>query len=355
MYVDWSIEWDGYKPIAFEHPSIRCQEGSSTPPSWADPEEDVRRMEFRVIRGSAGQSKYKTKHGDRDTFEEQIYVAIEEGEGPVEPRNPRGRTGIRGRGILGRWGPNHAVDAIVTRYHPEDGQLQVVVIQRQDAHRETWALPGGMVEAGDMEVPVGNVEDAKGADMTRRRALRRVIAKRLRKSDAHYERSLVNIFPPVGDDTSSDVFKGYVDDPRNTDNAWIETTAKHFHCGDRLGKELPLAEGVEWLDIDPRNPKYDNLYGSHKLWVDAVHYCMDQNSARRAARWREVTGDWDVCITAQEREHFRNEMCEWMDAEEKDGGGGNRCDVEPYFDLLQSAFVNRSDAHGNTALHQAST
>jgi len=31
-------------------------------------------------------------------------------------RNPVGRTGIRGRGCLGRWGPNHAADPIVTRF-----------------------------------------------------------------------------------------------------------------------------------------------------------------------------------------------------------------------------------------------
>ena len=32
------------------------------------------------------------------------------------PRNPIGRTGITGRGQLGKWGPNHAADPIVTRY-----------------------------------------------------------------------------------------------------------------------------------------------------------------------------------------------------------------------------------------------
>ena len=30
-------------------------------------------------------------------------------------RNPVGRTGLMGRGLLGRWGPNHAADPIVTR------------------------------------------------------------------------------------------------------------------------------------------------------------------------------------------------------------------------------------------------
>lgn len=36
------------------------------------------------------------------------------------PRNPFGRTGIIGRGLLGRWGPNHAVDPIVTRWKREE-------------------------------------------------------------------------------------------------------------------------------------------------------------------------------------------------------------------------------------------
>lgn len=31
-------------------------------------------------------------------------------------RNPVGRTGISGRGLLGKWGPNHAADPLVTRY-----------------------------------------------------------------------------------------------------------------------------------------------------------------------------------------------------------------------------------------------
>ena len=332
-YVDWSVEWVGYKPTEFNHHSIRGV-------SWADPEEKAHMMEFSVERFPSGQpgGTYKTAHGDRVTFEELIYV----GKGPVEPQNPRGRTGIQGRGLLGKWGPNLAVDAIVTRYHPNGGQLQVVVIQRVDAQRETWALPGGIVEAKE------------GVDS----AFRRVIARRLQKGHEEYDSSLAHMFPSDNDDMWSDwsdVFKGYVDDPRNTDNAWFETTVKHFHCNEKLGQKLPLAEGVIWLDINPKIPQYDDLYGSHKLWVDAVHECMGQNSAARASTLRMVTGDWDVCITEQEREDFKNDMLEWMNAKEEQGGGGERYDVEAYFDLLQSAFVNRSDAHGNTALHQART
>ena len=38
-------------------------------------------------------------------------------------RNPMGRTGARGRGALFRWGPNHEIRAIVTRWRKyEDNQ-----------------------------------------------------------------------------------------------------------------------------------------------------------------------------------------------------------------------------------------
>lgn len=50
---------------------------------------------------------------DRRSYDhgEQIQYLVVDG----YPLNPRGRTGLRGRGRLGRWGPNHAGDAIVTR------------------------------------------------------------------------------------------------------------------------------------------------------------------------------------------------------------------------------------------------
>ena len=73
------------------------------------------------------------------------------------PRNPVGRTGVTGRGLLGRWGPNHAADPIVTRWkrsptgekmvREEKGVLEFVGIKRKDSGE--WAIPGGMVDAGD--------------------------------------------------------------------------------------------------------------------------------------------------------------------------------------------------------------
>lgn len=44
------------------------------------------------------------------------------------------------------------------------------------------------------------------------------------------------------------VYRGYVDDPRNTDNAWMETVAINFH--DELGTGLarfPLVAGMTFF------------------------------------------------------------------------------------------------------------
>ena len=69
-----------------------------------------------------------------------------------------------------------------------------------------------------------------------------------------------------------EIFKGYIDDPRNTDNAWMESVAYNFHdeTGEIVGK-LKLhagddARNVRWLDID----KALKLYASHSNIVEQV-------------------------------------------------------------------------------------
>merc|ERR1712126_626715 len=67
------------------------------------------------------------------------------------------------------------------------------------------------------------------------------------------------------EEAGKEVFKGYVYDPRNTDNSWIETMAYNFH--DETGeitKHFRLAAGddanaVRWMRVD-RNL---DLYASH--------------------------------------------------------------------------------------------
>lgn len=76
------------------------------------------------------------------------------------------------------------------------------------------------------------------------------------------------------------VYKGYVDDPRNTDNAWMETVAVNFHddSGNSVS-ELPLQAGddagqVQWVDVDSSFP----LFANHSHFLELV-------AKERKAHW----------------------------------------------------------------------
>ena len=60
-----------------------------------------------------------------------------------------GRTGLRGRGALIRWGPNKSIMAIITRWKKHRDQFAVIDGQRilealvfRDQHNNDWKFPG---------------------------------------------------------------------------------------------------------------------------------------------------------------------------------------------------------------------
>lgn len=163
-----------------------------------------------------------------------------------KPLNPMGPTGIEGRGLLGKWGANNAADPIVTRID-ESGRLQMIAIKRGDTGER--AIPGGMVDRG--------------------------------------ERITATLKRELGEETSADldfdsatvVFRGYVDDPRNTDNAWMETDAYHLHL-ETTDFELSAgddATDAQWVTVD--KALLDSLYASH---ADLVKRAIFQ--------WQKKTG-----------------------------------------------------------------
>lgn len=242
--VSWLVEFKEYEPVLYTSSHIIGQE-------WADLE--------------LNDPKFKPKWNTVDgSINRQSHIGNYEIVKGV-PRNPMGRTGIKGRGILGRWGPNHAADPIVTRWKRNNGSqilidgkpvLQFVAIQRRDSGE--WAIPGGMVDAGEM------------ISSTLKREFMEEAMNYLEGTDSDkikYENMVRDTFQK-----GEEVFRGYVDDPRNTDNAWMETVALNFHDedGSRVGA-FPLnagddAKGVKWTDIS-RNLK---LYASHSEFISEV-------------------------------------------------------------------------------------
>lgn len=243
--VAWNVAFPEYSPVTFTTKKIL--EG----PSYADADILTKKcnLKFNAI---DGQHSRKSFMGTYDLDKDGL------------PKNPMGRTGIRGRGCLGRWGPNHAADPIVTRWRRDDkgavekksGRpvLEFVSILRGDT--KEWALPGGMVDANeDVSLTLRREFSEEAMDGLS------ISAEERAKLDAKVAENFKN---------GKDVYRGYVDDPRNTDNAWMETVAVNFHdeTGEGLGKFAlnagDDAVGVKWTVVDSSL----KLYASHRDFVE---------------------------------------------------------------------------------------
>jgi ADP-ribose pyrophosphatase len=214
--MSWSLPCPGYDPPYYVAQAVLENDCTKKPGGWAD-SEDVKAVEGLPA----------------ETFEGPLQVD-EQG----RPLNPRGRCGIAGRGLLGKWGPNFAADPIITRINNKFGDIEMLAVQRRDNGQ--WAIPGGMVD--------------KGEDVSR--TLARELA----------EETGVKLDMSVADP----VYRGFVDDPRTTDHAWIETTVKHLHLEGEVAEKLALEAGsdalsVHWLPITERS--LHKLYASHGYFV----------------------------------------------------------------------------------------
>lgn len=245
--VSWKVSFPEYAPVEFTAPSVACQ------PVWAD-KEDCSKIVFNEID--------KELNVDRKTYTPHKIEVVN-----GRPRNVVGRTGATGRGCLGRWGPNHAGDPIVTRWKRDDNNkkvkgadgkpiLQFVAVQRTD--NLEWALPGGMVNPGENRTATILREFGE-------EALNSLEASDKEKDEINEQ--LTKCF--TGGHT---IYEGYVDDPRNTDNAWMETKAMNFHDdeGNGLGafnlNAGDDAKAAKWMDIDHTL----NLFASHRDFIEAT-------------------------------------------------------------------------------------
>ena len=220
--VEWYEPFPGYAPNFFESEIVLQNDCRANPCGWADPHD---------LTGD--EVADRIRKGVLVSFEGPIRVDQESG----MPLNPFGRTGIEGRGLLGRWGPNLAVDPIVTRWNPGTARFEMITILRDTGE---WAIPGGMVDHGE----------AMGA------ALRREL----------FEETGVTL--PLRPGIS--IYDGYADDPRTTDNAWFETSVELYHLTPSEAEEIELRAGsdalaAKWMPMAPSLLR--TLYASHGFFA----------------------------------------------------------------------------------------
>lgn len=224
--ISWSVEYDEYTPIDYTSPRVLEN------PVWAHPNDPSSILNFEETISYTTNDKLIL---DSNNF----------------PINPIGRTGMKGRGLLGKWGPNFAADPIVTRWRPDTTENipEFIGIKRKDTGE--CAIPGGMVDPGES---------------VSQTLLREFKEEAQNCENSHEIKKMINdLFSPQNEEL---VHRGYVDDPRNTDNAWMETTAVHYHCSDILGATLNIGAGddaadVKWIPMLSKT----KLYASHKDFI----------------------------------------------------------------------------------------
>ena len=255
--VNWDNTWDEYKPNDFTAEGV-LENNRELPcgGQWADPP----RARLAQMRNELNtrMTFCKDKKGN------PLKIIFDKSGRPL---NCMGRTGLKGRGLLGKWGPNQAADPIVTRYSA-DGFLQVVLINRKDTGE--LALPGGMVDPGESVNAAVKREFEEEA---------LAIEDEIEKNKI--KKLVDNLFK-----NGKLVFQGYVDDPRNTDNAWMETSAFHFHCSDEMGQKIQLVAGddatkVKWVNILNMN-KDHKLYASHQKMINDMLQISKLPEARKS-------------------------------------------------------------------------
>ena len=214
--VSWETPDPDYAPPYYVSPVVLENDSSSNLSGWADPEDItlVPEIPHRSFSGAL-------HHDERG-----------------RPLNPAGRTGVAGRGLLGKWGPNYAADPIITRINQHERSVEMLAVQRRDNGQ--WAIPGGMVDKGE-EVSL-------------------TLARELLEE--------TGVTLDMGEGRL--VYQGYVDDPRNTDHAWMETTAKHLHLDPETAERMNLQAGsdaraVRWHPLTPDNIR--TLYASHCVLI----------------------------------------------------------------------------------------
>lgn len=348
---DWTIEDEGYNPPNFTHDDVinNYRDNFGTNSLWADADTYDESMSLEISKRPSlalqetGGTPFMCKYG--------LFFY---------PRNPMGRTGLIGRGLLGKYGANLAADPIITRVH--GGQPQFVAILRTDL--ELWALPGGMKDLNDptgrttarrefMEETMNNmsssfiqhdgieeikkfIKDKKiksrvacdavtiplNAKWTRRDLnltfISLEIFENFKKSNeeavemiAEYQNQgqitpamataalhsyeMYNLVKELFD-RSVKVYSGYVDDPRNTDWAWMETEAYHAHIEDHETKLLDMnlnagddAKNARWINFNSEEAK--NLYASHVYIMKKTLSAIERKPWVKRA-YKELTGEY---------------------------------------------------------------
>jgi ADP-ribose pyrophosphatase len=272
------------------------------------------------------------------------------------PRNPHGRTGLRGRGLYNLWGPNHAVHVLVSRWCrettdgvdrvvQEDGRPVLEVMTLNDMEIGQQCLPSVFLRPGEEPAiaieraleyagkgQVGTAplttdsqahvrEGGGGGGGAHKDNEAGHVKKRESKDSDMSDVALFGANPTMPlhaqaaqlvkqrifrhEIINMQIHSGLLDDPRNTDNAWIETLAINYHddAGLLNGIEfgdpsMPGTSPVQWTRVACESsicPEQQQLLrelsAAHQAFYQCKRRRRHSNSAMLAVYLRRTSND----------------------------------------------------------------
>jgi ADP-ribose pyrophosphatase len=281
--VPWSIYKPRYRPQDYTTENVLnnskrsdCNPGESgNQGKWADPQDlngwVSEEVEARLLRSV-----------------EKVDLELD-----GRPKNPIGRTGVSGRGDLAFWGPNFAADLLVTREHGNNG-IQVLTKRHAVATgkqallgstlRQGRHFPSRFCNACQTYPCTHSVFPERELDSLTRVLITEELRRDVKKELIQMDQSSCEIYFKEDKEFWKVEFlywkrlhAGYCDDPRATDNAWVESTFLHLHLDNTFLEQLrskgssdaviqsmkdaidaaKLSDGYRWVSIDVSLCRWD--------------------------------------------------------------------------------------------------
>jgi len=236
----WAKSWPEYTPIEYTTPSIL-----EDPPESLNSDSELKldSFKFNAVCKVSGAQINRISHNGK--------YALHPSHGM--PMNPLGRTNVQGRGVFGRYGPNHGAEMILSRWKRKGGSLMrdtfdepmLEILMIQKGLGPEWHLPGGQLAPGPNGLSANAIIEKEFEKETKLRKMPKAEKTHLKE----YLTSLCGV--------GKSIYKGIPDDPRNTDNAWAENSIMHYH--DKTGQFSSLLKrdskgGGEQVLTPPPSP-----------------------------------------------------------------------------------------------------
>ncbi|XP_054711630.1 ADP-ribose pyrophosphatase, mitochondrial-like [Uloborus diversus] len=253
-YVPWEVMWQHYDPPTF---TMTKDEFPSNQRPYVDEDllvlqqNEIQKSELPSFMWNMETVDSTGIYQNRNTWTtdvngRRIQYKLDQHD---VPKNPMGRTGLRGKGALPRWGPNHNVYVVITRWQQEKSESSdpalletsdnLEFVETYYLRKTNISLPGGFVWLENQYESIRSIfiQNEQSEPWTSTEDMIKF-----------FQEHAVGVAEPDKNEQfkTEKVFRGYMDDQLNTDNAWKEVELWHIHYNTLTDLDTKFKMDVKW-------------------------------------------------------------------------------------------------------------